>query len=214
MHGAGEIFLWPSLLDGSSGVGGAPYPAWAGHMNPTDCKGIGQAYLDRLPPGLPGQLRTTDKWLENFENLGLIAITLPGAKVIHCHRDPRDQLLSCWSLLFSQNQEYAYDPAELAAYFRGYRQLMEHWRAVLPSGLMMEMRYESLVAEPEAQSRRLLAHCGLEWDDSVLRFWESQRPVKSASMFQVREPIYDRSIGRWKGFADPLAPLFEGLVPG
>jgi hypothetical protein len=90
---------------------------------------------------------------------------------------------------------------------------MDHWRAVLPSGLMLEMRYESMVAEPEAQSRRILAHCGLEWDDAVLRFWESRRPVKSASMFQVREPIYDRSIGRWKPFARQLAPLFEGLVP-
>jgi Tfp pilus assembly protein PilF len=212
VHGAGEIYVLPNLLEGSSGAGGATYPAWARTMNAADSRSIGQAYLDRLPNGLPGHSRTTDKWLENFEHLGLIAVTMPNAKVIHSYRDPRDQLLSCWSLLFSQNQEYAYDIDELAAYYRGYRALMEHWRTVLPSGLMMEMRYESLVAEPEGQSRRLLDHCGLEWDDSVLRFWESRRPVKSASMFQVREPIYDRSIGRWKPFAKPLARLFKGLV--
>jgi Tfp pilus assembly protein PilF len=212
VHGAGEIFLMPQLLEGSSGVGGAAYPTWAETMNAADCVSIGQAYLDRMPKGLPGHLRTTDKWLENFEHLGLIAVTMPNAKVVHCHRDPRDQLLSCWSLLFSQNQEYAYDLGELSAYYKGYRALMEHWRAVLPSGMVLEMRYENLVAEPEAQSRRLLAHCGLEWDDSVLRFWESRRPVKSASMFQVREPIYDRSIGRWKPFAKSLAPLFKDLV--
>jgi tetratricopeptide (TPR) repeat protein len=212
VHGAGEVYLLPQLLEGSSGVGGAPYPAWAKHMNAADCVAIGQAYLDRLPTGLSGHTRTSDKWLENFEHLGLISVCLPHAKVIHCHRDPRDQLLSCWSLLFSQNQEYAYDLGELVAYYKGYRALMAHWRDVLPSGFMMEMRYESLIAEPEAQSRRLLAHCGLDWDDSVLRFWESRRPVKSASMFQVREPIYDRSIGRWKPFAEPLAPLFEGLA--
>jgi Tfp pilus assembly protein PilF len=212
VHGAGEVYLLPQLLENSSGPGGMPYPAWARTMNATDCLTVGQAYLERLPVGLPGHTRTTDKWLENFENLGLIAITLPNAKVIHCGRDPRDQLLSCWSLLFSQNQEYAYDVEELASYYRGYRALMEHWRTVLPSGMLLEMRYESLVAEPEAQTHRLLAHCGLEWDDDVLRFWESRRPVKSASMFQVREPIYDRSIGRWKPFAKSLAPLFKGLV--
>lgn len=212
VHGAGEVYLLPQLLENSSGPGGIAYPAWAKTMNAADCVTIGQAYLERLPVGLPGHTRTTDKWLENFEHLGLIAITLPRAKVIHCHRDPRDQLLSCWSLLFSQNQEYAYDVGELARYYRGYRALMDHWRAVLPSGQMMEVRYEALVAEPEAQSRRILAHCGLDWDEDVLRFWESRRPVKSASMFQVREPIYDRSIGRWKPFAESLAPLFEGLV--
>jgi Tfp pilus assembly protein PilF len=213
VHGAGEVYIMPGMLEASTGAGDTPYPDWARSMNGADALNIGQAYVDRLPTGLPGKTRTTDKWLENFEHLGLIAMALPLAKVIHCYRDPRDQLLSCWSLLFSQNQEYAYDIDELRRYYRAYRDLMEHWRAVLPSGQMLEVRYESVVAEPEAQSRRILAHCGLEWDDDVLRFWESRRPVKSASMFQVREPIYDRSIGRWKPFAKSLAPLFKGLAP-
>ncbi len=212
VHGAGEVYVLPQLLDGSSGAGGAAYPAWARTMNAADCLVIGQAYLDRAPKGPPGQTRVTDKWLENFEHLGVIALALPNAKVIHCQRDPRDQLLSCWSLLFSQNQEYAYDIVELATYYRGYRALMDHWRAVLPPGLFFEVRYEDLIAQPEAQSQRILAHCGLEWNEAVLRFWESRRPVKSASMFQVREPIYERSIGRWEPFAKLLAPLFAGLV--
>jgi tetratricopeptide (TPR) repeat protein len=211
VHGGGEMYVMPSILELSTGAGGARYPDWVATMNHIDCGAIGKAYIDRMPVGLLGKTRTTDKWLENFENLGLIATCLPRAKVIHCYRDPRDQMLSCWSLLFSQNQEYAYDAQEMRRYARAYRKLMEHWRAVLPSGLMLGVRYESLVAEPEAQTRRILAHCGLEWDDQVLRFWESRRPVKSASMFQVREPIYDRSIGRWKPFAphipDLLAPI-------
>jgi tetratricopeptide (TPR) repeat protein len=211
VHGAGEVYTLPGLLDNSTGRDGAPYPSWAKTMNATDCVTIGQAYLDRLPTGLPGRTRTTDKWLDNFEHVGLISVALPNARIIHCHRDPRDQLLSCWSLLFSTNQEYTYDVGELRAYHRAYRRLMDHWRDVLPSGLMLEVRYESVVAEPEAQSRRILAHCGLEWDDNVLKFWQSKRPVKSASMFQVREPIYDRSIGRWKPYAGHLGPLFEGL---
>ena len=211
VHGGGEMYVMPSILELSTGVGGSKWPEWAVGMNTFDCQSIGKTYVDRLPTGLLGRTRTTDKWLENFENIGLIAMCLPRARVIHCHRDPRDQLLSCWSLLFSQNQEYAYDAQEMLRYARAYRTLMEHWRSVLPSGLMLEVRYESLVAEPEAQTRRILAHCGLEWDDQVLRFWESRRAVKSASMFQVREPIYDRSIGRWKGFAEHIPELLGGL---
>jgi Tfp pilus assembly protein PilF/LPS sulfotransferase NodH len=209
VHGGGEMFVLPSLLEASRGAGGTQFPEWAASMNRVDCGAIARAYLDRLPPGLPPRAHTTDKWLENFENIGLISACLPRAKVIHCHRDPRDQLLSCWSLLFSQNQEYAYDAQELLRYARAYRQLMAHWRSVLPSGLMLEVRYESLVAEPEAQTRRILAHCGLEWDEQVLRFWESRRAVKSASMFQVREPIYDRSVGRWKPFAEHIPELLR-----
>jgi tetratricopeptide (TPR) repeat protein len=211
VHGGGEMYTLPSLIDGSHGPNGSPYPEWATTMNDVDCATIGKAYLDRIPAGLPGRSRTTDKWLENFEHLGLIAVCLPNAKVIHCHRDPRDQLLSCWSLLFSQNQEYAYDLDEMRRYYRAYRGLMEHWRSVLPSGFMLEVRYESLVADPESQSRRILSHCDLEWEEDVLRYWEARRPVKSASMFQVRQPIYDSSIGRWKPFSKHIGKLFTGL---
>jgi Tfp pilus assembly protein PilF len=214
VHGGGEMYILPSLLDNSRGLGGAPYPDWARTMNAVDCATIGAAYVNRLPTGLPPRPRTTDKWLDNFEHLGLIALCLPHAKVIHCHRDPRDQLLSCWSLLFSQNQEYTYDTSELLRFYRAYRGLMEHWRSVLPSGMMLEVRYEGLVAEPEAQSRRILEHCGLEWDDEVLHFWQSRRAVKSASMVQVRQPIYDRSIGRWKPFAQHIPDLLGGFDDG
>ena len=213
VHGGGEMHHLPAVLEGSRGVGGSLYPAWVPTMNAVDCVTVGRAYLKQLPSGLPGQTRTTDKWLDNFESLGLINLILPNAKIIHCHRDARDQLFSCWSLLFSRQQEYAYDQGELARYYRAYQALMAHWRAVLPPGLMIEVRYEDLVAEPEAGARAILAHCGLEWDDHVLRFWEARRAVKSASMAQVREPIYDRSIGRWRPFAEHLKVLFQGLPP-
>ena len=212
VHGAGEVFHLPGILAASQGAGGAPYPEWAPGMNTVDCVAIAGAYLDLLPTGLPGQSRTTDKWLENFENIGLIRLCLPNARIIHCHRDPADQLFSCWSLLFSQNQEYAYDLCELRRYHRAYQGLMAHWRAVLRDGAMLEVRYEALVADPQASAQAIIAHCGLEWDDQVLRFWEAKRAVKSASMAQVREPIYDRSIGRWRAFAELLPQLFEGLA--
>ena len=211
VHGAGEIYNLPQILEIARGLGGTAYPDWGATMNAVDCATLGQAYLKNLPEGLPGQTRTTDKWLENFEHLGLINLILPNAIILHCQRDPRDQLFSCWSLLFSQNQEYAYTFEELGRFYQAYLRLMSHWRAVLPAGSMLEIRYEGLIAEPEAEARRVLDHCGLEWDDNVLRFWEARRPVKSASMFQVREPIYDRSIGRWKPYVKHLAALFEPL---
>jgi hypothetical protein len=208
VHGGGELSLLSPLVDNSAGLGGAPYPEWAGAMTSADCVAIGEAYLEGLPEGTPPRSHTTDKWLANFEHLGLISVCLPRAKVVHCVRDPRDQLLSCWSLLFSQHQEYAYDPRELVAYHRAYQRLMTHWRAVLPPGLMLEVEYETLVLEPRATAERILGHCGLEWDDRVLRFWESRRSVRTASLVQVREPIYDRSIGRWRHFAEHIPELF------
>jgi Tfp pilus assembly protein PilF len=211
VHAPGEVPILHGLLQQSKGIGGASYPAWGRTMNPVDCASIGKAYLDRLPAGLPSRSRTTDKWLDNFEHLGLIAVCLPNAKVIHCQRDPRDQLLSIWSLLFSNSQEFAYDIDDLVRYWRAYQRLMAHWRAVLPPGQMLEVRYETLVEDPEGSTRAILDHCGLEWDDSVLRFWESRRPVRTASMFQVREPVYDRSIGRWKPFQPYLSKLFDAL---
>ena len=209
VHGAGEIKRLPTILDRSTGLGGSRYPDFAATMNPADCRTIGQAYINGLATGLPGQTRTTDKWLDNFLHLGLISVCLPKAKIVHCVRDPRDQLLSCWALLFSQEQEYAYDVEELGRYFRAYSRLMAHWRRVLPAGAMLEVRYEDLIAEPEAMTRRMLAHCGLDWDERTLRYWEAKRPVKSGSVFQVRQPLYDQSIGRWKPFAPYLRPLFE-----
>jgi len=206
VHGAGEAIAMPRMLQASRGRDGSSFPEWAREMNAVDCAALGGVYLGELATG--GKPRTADKWLENLENLGIVGVCLPNAPIIHCRRDPRDQLLSCWSLLFSFQQPYAYDQAELLRYYRAYERLMDHWRAVLPPGRMLELRYEDLVAEPEAQSRRILDHCGLGWDDRVLRFWEGRRMVKSASMAQVREPIYDRSIGRWRPFAAHLPELF------
>jgi tetratricopeptide (TPR) repeat protein len=212
VHGAGEIYRLPPIINGSTGQGGARFPDWVGAMNETDCIALARAYLDGLPHGLGGEIRTTDKWLENLEYLGLISVCLPQARIIHCRRDPRDQLFSCWTRLFSMGQEYAYDIDELRRYHQAYEMLMSHWRKVLPHGQMLEVQYESLVTTFEDNARRIVSYSGLDWDDHVLRFWEARRAVKSASLAQVREPIYSRSIGRWKRFGTTLAPLFGDLA--
>jgi tetratricopeptide (TPR) repeat protein len=210
-HGAGEVRLLPAIAETTRGRSGEIFPYWATNLNRADYRSIGQSYLDRLPPALPGQVRVTDKWLENFEHLGLIHLALPRATIIHCRRDPGDVGFSCFSLRFTQGQEYAYDLVELGRYWRAYDRLMAHWRQVLPPGRMLEVPYEAVVEDLEGWARRIVEYCGLPWEDACLRFYDSRRAVRSASAAQVREPIYRRSVGRWKPFARHLAPMFEAM---
>jgi hypothetical protein len=213
VHGAGEIPLLANWLASSRGRDEAPYPDWARTMTSGDCANIGQIYLNALPAIAPPERRITDKWVDNFEHLGLIHVCLPNAVIIHCQRDPRDTCLSCFGIRFVAGQQYSYDLAELGRYWRAYDRLMDHWRAVLPPGRMLEVPYEAVVGDVEGWARRLIAHCGLEWDDACLRFHESRRQVRSASFAQVRRPIYAASVGRWRPFAGHLGPLLETLGP-
>ena len=213
VHGAGELPNLSRLVMSSRGQGDSVYPRWAPTMNGQDCRAIGQAYLDSLPATATGHTRITDKWVDNFEHLGLIHACLPNAAIIHCQRDPRDVCLSCFAIRFSESQAYSYDLTELGRYWRAYDRLMDHWRQTLPPGRMLDVPYEAVVADVEGWARRLVAHCGLEWDDVCLRFHESRRQVRTASFAQVRRPIYADSVGRWRRFARHLGPLLEALGP-
>lgn len=114
-------------------------------------------------------------------------------------------------MLFADHQPHTYDLAELGRYYRAYATLMDHWRSVLPEGIMLEVRYEDVVSDLEGQARRLIAHCGLEWEDRCLAFHRTQRPVHTASAAQVRQPIYRESVGRWLPYRDQLQPLLQAL---
>jgi Tfp pilus assembly protein PilF len=213
VHGAGEAPLLANWLAASRGPDGTAYPSWGRTMTDADCRNIGQVYLDALAKAAPHEPRVTDKWVENFEHLGLIHACLPNAVIIHCQRDPRDTALSCFAIRFLVGQAYSYDLTELGRYWRAYDRLMAHWRAVLPPERIFEAPYEAVVGDVEGWARRLIAHCGLDWDDACLRFYESGRPVTSASFAQVRRPIYTGSVGRWRPFAAHLGPLLDALGP-
>jgi tetratricopeptide (TPR) repeat protein len=159
----------------------------------------------------PGAARITDKMPGNFAYAGLITLALPNARIIHVRRDPIDTCLSCFSILFAVGQPQTYDLAELGRYYRAYAALMEHWRRVLPLGVMLEVQYEDVVADVARQARRIVAHCGLAWDDACLAFHKTQRPVRTASASQVRQDIYRSSVGRWQRYGDLLQPLIEAL---
>jgi Flp pilus assembly protein TadD len=204
VHGAGELRILGEL----AATAKAP-----GDMTGADCLSLGQAYLDGAPAGGPGQTRVTDKAITNFQYLGLVQLGLPRAAVVHCRRDPRDVGLSCFATRFSEGQAFTHDLAEFARYWRAYDRLMDHWRAVLPPGRLLEVPYEGLAADLEPWARRLIAHCGLEWDDACLRFHEAERTVRTASLVQVRRPIHASSVGRWRRFAGRLGPLLRALGP-
>jgi hypothetical protein len=136
---------------------------------------------------------------------------LADAHIIHCRRDPVDTCLSCYTKLFAGEQPFAYDQTELGRFYRAYEKLMAHWRAALPASEFLEVDYEAVVEDIETQARRMLDFLGLPWDPAVLRFHETERPIRTASLNQVREPIYRSSVGRWKQHAAQLGPLLAAL---
>jgi hypothetical protein len=160
----------------------------------------------------PVEPRITDKMPANFRFVGLIHLALPGARIIHARRDPLATCLSCFEQLFvKDHQSFSYDLAELGRYYRAYQSLMAHWCNVLPAGVMLEVQYEDLVRDPEPEARRIVEFCGLDWDPRCLAFHQTDRPIHTASVAQVREPIYRSSLGRWQPVRHMLGPLLEGL---
>jgi tetratricopeptide (TPR) repeat protein len=214
IFGAGEVYDLPELV--GSLATAMPFPAFAGAMTATDFRALGADYDRRLARRAPAPLRVTDKMLSNFKFLGLIHLALPQARIIHVERDPVDTCLSCFAILFAREQGYSYDLAELGRYWRAYRGMMAHWRAVLPEGTLLDVAYEALVADPETETRRILAHLGLDWDESCLEFHRTRRPVRTASLVEARQPIYRSSVGRSAPYLPYLQPLLDalGLPPG
>jgi len=181
-------------------------------LSAEDLKGLGRRYIDSIVRSAPqSPEHITDKMPDNFRYLGLIHIIMPQARIIHVRRNPFDTCLSCFSKLFAGDIPYSYDLFELGRYYRAYESLMEHWRRIIPADVLLEVGYEEVVADLEGQARRILAHCGIEWDGACLSFHKTNRPVRTASATQVREPIYQSSIGRWRSYAHLLEPLFDGL---
>jgi tetratricopeptide (TPR) repeat protein len=156
--------------------------------------------------------RIADKYLYNFINVGFIHLALPNARIIHVRRGPVDTCLSIFGRPFG-DVSFAYDLGELGRYYRAYDALMAHWRSVLPQGAMLEVQYEDLVDDFEANVRRMIEYCGLEWDARCLAFHENRRAVDTASAAQVRKPLFRSSITRWRPARALLAPLYEGLGP-
>jgi hypothetical protein len=213
VFGAGEIGLLERLLIGRLGPTLSPGERacrMAG-LTDQDLEGLGTAYAEAVAKLAPGAARITDKMPSNFRLAGLIRLILPNARIISCRRDPIDTGLSCYARKFSRGQTFTYDLKELGTYYRAYNGLMAHWREILPADRLLEVAYEDVVDDLEGQSRRLVAFCGLPWDDACLAFHQTPRTVRTASVNQVRQPIYRSAVARWKAYEPHLGPLIEAL---
>jgi tetratricopeptide (TPR) repeat protein len=213
VFGAGELREMANLAARVGGEEAATFPEVVARMSGEELRRLGASYVEAVARLSGGAERITDKMPGNFSLAGLINLALPNARIIHARRDPRDTAFSCFSLLFAHGLEFTYDLGELGRYYRGYLALMAHWREVLPEGVMLDVQYEDVVGDLEREARRIVAHCGLEWDDACLEFHKTERSVLTASASQVRQPIYRSSIGRWRRHAAALQPLLRELEP-
>ncbi len=174
---------------------------------------LGSAYLARLVAHAPEADKLIDRLPSNFRFLGPICLAMPNARVIHMRRDPVDTCLSCFSKRFFGQLPWSYNLAELGRYYRAYEASMAHWLTALPKGFMIEVRYEDLVADLEGQTRRRLAHIGLDWDPRCLDFHTTDRTVRTASAAQVRQPIYRTSIERWRAYEARSSRCWRSSAP-
>lgn len=174
-------------------------------------KQIGQDYLSKTAEYEADRPYLADKMLFNFLWVGLLRLALPGAKIIYCTRDPVDIGLSIWQNLFAKTgMLWAYDQNQIGRFYLAHRKIMAHWEKLFP-GDIYEANYERIVNNQEEESRKLIEYCGLPWDDQCLRFFETERRVKTASAEQVRRPIYKDSMKKWKKYEPYLGELIETL---
>jgi len=215
VYGAGELNILKTAVGKQfpmSMPGG--FPAGIADMPDKAFAEAGQAYLDMLHSRYPGYRHVTDKMPGNFLLVGFLHMMLPKAKIVHCARDAAATCLSIFKVHFrGDSHRYGYDLGELADFHNLYTDIMAHWHKVLP-GVVHDVRYEDFVADQEGQTRALMAYLGLPWDDKVLSFHETDRPVRTASAAQVRQPMYQGSVDLWKRYGDRLKPLLDKLQNG
>jgi tetratricopeptide (TPR) repeat protein len=216
---AGELAAFRDSVQRMAVKKGREYPDFLPSLVRDDVSTLGDLYMDRLNRVLSTRLlagsrsevlRVTDKMPANFLYLGLIHLALPNARFIHTRRDPIETCLSCFRIHFD-TLRYTSDLGELGRYYRRYEALMSAWRSALPPGLILDVDYEHVVENLEREARRIVEHCGLAWNDDCLAFDRVDRPVKTASIAQVRQPLYKTSVKRWRPSEAVLRPLYEGL---
>jgi tetratricopeptide (TPR) repeat protein len=213
IYGAGELGwvyrLWESAVRKYS-VPTAPLLHCLDRIGPAEANELAAEYLNPLHTLAPTAERITDKTPPNVMHLGLIAILFPNAKVIHCRRDPLDTCLSCFMTNFAAGNNFSSDLMSAGHFYLQNERMMRHWKSVLELPIL-DVEYEQVVGDLEGHARRMLQFLGLPWNDQCLRFNENKRFVATASNSQVREPIYQKSVGRWRHYARHLQPLKSAL---
>ncbi|MDX2234390.1 MAG: sulfotransferase [Hyphomonadaceae bacterium] len=204
----GEIAALPQLVSTAL----APFPQAMAQVDDRRLAGVREAYLDMTTRIFPGADILTDKRPDNFLSIGLIKAMFPDARIINTVRNPRDNCLSIYFLHLDHAMAYATDLADIAHYYSEYRRLMAHWR--LHHGAdIFDFDYDAFVRDPRPAVERVLAFCGLDWEEACLDFHRRRGAVKTASVWQVRRPLYADASGRWRHYAADLGVLDAALAP-
>jgi tetratricopeptide (TPR) repeat protein len=202
VRAGGELDFIPTLVRSLL----MPFPTTIRAATPAHMQKLAQFYDEALSRLFPGSARVTDKRPDNFLYIGLIKSMFPNAKIVHTTRNPLDNCLSIYFLHLDHSMSYALNLEDIGHYYAQYRRLMDHWRALYGADIL-DFSYEAFVREPRSSTERLLQHCSLEFEESCLDLQSQQDAVKTASVWQVRAPIYAHSIGRWRNYAEQLEPL-------
>ena len=208
--GAGELMDLSTVCHRHDKIKSRVFPDSIIDLEMQEFSSMGADYIDRLRTHSATACHITDKLPGNFPLVGMIKAILPGARVIHCRRDPIDTCLSIFKNYFLGEHPYAYEMTELGDYHNLYKDLMAHWHGVLP-GFVHDIDYEKLVSDPENQIPGLLEACGLPFDEACLSFYKTERPVRTVSVVQVRQPMYKDSVQAWKRYEKQLQPLVAAL---
>lgn len=187
------------------------YPGNIEELTDEQREALGQLYLARARVYRQGKPRFIDKLPNNFMHVALIKRILPNATIIDARREPMAACFANLKQLFAQGQEFTYSQEDIATYYADYIRLMDHWHSILP-GQILTVQYEDVVEDLESQVRRLLDHCGLEFEESCVRYYEKDRAVRTASSEQVRQPIYKDAMKQWQNYEAHLGPIREILV--
>jgi hypothetical protein len=213
IHGAGELRLVHQTFEampGALGRSGRPRDSLA-YLDLGSAGVLAAQHLAHLAELDAGRAeRIVDKMPNNYHYLGLLAVLFPRAVFIHCRRDLRDVALSCWMTGF-RTIRWASGPVHIATRCHEHRRLMDHWQRVLPVPVH-HVDYEDTVTDLESVARRLLAACRMDWEPACLEFHRTERPVRTASLAQVRQPVYQHSLARWKRYEASLVDLFAGVT--
>lgn len=188
------------------------YPEAATDLSEADVRALGERYIRTTQRYRTDKPFFIDKMPNNFSHIGFLHLILPNARVINARRHPLDSCLGCFKQLFYKGQSFTYDFFELGQYYLQYQRVMDHWHSVLP-GKVLDVQYEDVVADQEGQTRRILDFLGLPFEERCLRFWETERPINTASSEQVRKPIYTGGVNFWKNYEPWLGELKEILEP-
>lgn len=213
IYGAGELPFLDDIIQEACQKSHQPFHIWAAQVSDQELVTLGETYMDRVWQLAPDKKMIIDKMPANCFYMGMIYRLLPTAKIIHAIRDPMDSCFSCFTHLFKSGMSFTYDLTTLGHYYTLYAKAMQHWYSVLPKTAVFNVPYEEMITNHEKLSKQLIDYLGLAWDPNCLKFYNNNRRVKTASLTQVRKPIYTTSVQRWRHFSNELEPLLKIVAP-